>query len=143
MSPRRDRMPPDPRHAAVKALLANYWAKENPAAPELPWGAAEAGCVGAFLRANPKLDVNVIAVCLFNRLRSEDHAPGEGIFRWFRDVLRYQAAPLDRFRLPKRTPSEGAIPYESSDRDPAAEKWFLDRARRRKANGESWMTSTK
>jgi hypothetical protein len=120
----------------VKELLAEYWSEENPESPCLPWGAAEAGVVGAFLRANPTVTIGVIAQCLNNRLVSDDHAPGEGIYRWFRDVLRYHSAPLDRFRLPKRPTAEATVGYRLDDGSAEAQQWFLERARRRKANGE-------
>lgn len=140
MSPRKGRPTPDPRHAAVKDALAKYWAAENPHAPDLPWGAAEAGCIGAFLRANPSLTVELIEDCLSNRLASEDHAPGEGIFRWFRDLLRYGAGPLDRYRLPKRVNFEASVGRNTHRSDVSAEEtrqWFLDRARSRKAEGSA------
>lgn len=136
MTPRKDRRPADPRHCQVRTLLSWYWTRENPQTPTLPWGAAEAGCVGAFLRANPDLSTDVIKQCLQNRLASDDHAPGEGIYRWFRDLLRYHAAPLDRYRLPKRIHSEATVgQFKLSDPDGPARDWFLDRARQRKARG--------
>jgi hypothetical protein len=143
VSPRKGRPAPDPRHAAVKQLLAKYWAAENPQTPDLPWGAAEAGCVGAFLRANPSVGIDVIERCLNNRMKSEDHAPGEGVYRWFRDLLRYSAAPLDRYRLPKRIHSEATVGMDAAanvnadpdSSDDSRDRYFRDKARDRKAKG--------
>lgn len=137
MSPSRDRMPPDPRHAVVKALLQRYWLQENPETPDLPWGAAEAGCLGTFLRANPRVAVDVVARCLDNRLLSDDHAPAERIQRWFGDVLRYSRGPLDRHRLPKR--EVHTFPAgEMRDGEPISPEnraHFLRRAAARKIEG--------
>lgn len=139
MSPRKNRPAPDPRHAAVKEALAKYWAAENPALPDLPWSAGDAGALGALLRANPSLDVATFETCILNRMLSEDHAPGERVFRWIGDLLRYHAAPLDRYRLPKRPAQSSEANVGRNFNQPNAEEdrqWFLDRARRRKANGD-------
>jgi hypothetical protein len=96
------RKSPDPRHSRIKMLLDQYWAEENPAIPSLPWGAADAGALGQFLRANPKLAVEAVERCLRNRLRSEDHAPAERVHRWIGDLLRYSSGPLNRFKQPAR-----------------------------------------
>jgi hypothetical protein len=135
-------MPPDPRHAAVKALLGIYWAKENPETPDLPWSAAEAGCVGSFLRANPRLHVDIIQRCLDNRLISEDHPPAERIHRWFGDVLRYSQTPLDRFRLPKvarsaeATLGRSTLPNLTSEQREVTYLDLLEKAKRRHADGK-------
>ena len=91
--------------------------------------------------AEANLRVEVIEQCLRNRLASEDHAPGEGVFRWFRDLLRYVSGPLDRFRLPKRVEyrpeaNVGRNTYASPVPDEETRQWFVDRARHRKAAGE-------
>ena len=109
MTPRKDRPTPDPRHGKVKEMLEQYWHRESPMLPTLPWGPGEAGALGAFLRANPDLDIETIGRCLLHRLASDDHAPAERIYVWIGDVLRYAAAPLDRYRLPKRTSSEATV----------------------------------
>ncbi|QNI34496.1 hypothetical protein H7849_11735 [Alloacidobacterium dinghuense] len=140
MSPRRPRKEPsDHRHATVKSLLAAYWSVENPDTPDLPWGAAEAGCVGAFLRAHPSISVGIIDQCLQHRLTSDDHAPGEGIYRWFRDLLRYKNGPLDRFRLPKKVSSEATVGMQSAEVESKDDvrAWFLERAKKRKDNGSA------
>jgi hypothetical protein len=138
MSPRRDRLPPDPRHAAVKALLQLYWQKENPETPDLPWGAAEAGCVGTFLRANPRVAVEIVQRCLDHRLLSDDHAPGERIHRWFADVLRYSHAPLDRYRLPKPQPAPAKL-VAADDEETARKRreHFVRRAVERRSQGKA------
>lgn len=92
----------DRRHAIVKGLLDAYWKHENPSIPSLPWGPADAGALGQFLRANPNLTPDVVAQCLKNRLRSEDHAPAERVHRWIGDLLRYVSGPLNRFKQPMR-----------------------------------------
>jgi hypothetical protein len=97
---RRKSSEPDPRHSAIKILLDGYWQAENPTIPSLPWGPADAGALGQFLRANPKLSVDVVSLCLENRLQSEDHAPAERVHRWIGDLLRYSSGPLNRFRQP-------------------------------------------
>ena len=96
---------PDPRHSIVKGLLDSYWQRENPSIPSLPWGPADAGALGQFLRDNPTVGTDIVADCLDNRLRSEDHAPAERVHRWIGDVLRYaqprpkhQWAPTGRAR---------------------------------------------
>lgn len=143
MSPRRDRMPPDPRHAVVKALLQLYWLQENPETPDLPWGAAEAGCVGTFLRANPRVNVDVVARCLDNRLLSEDHAPAERIHRWFGDLLRYSQGPLDRYRLPKAaarsseaTLGRSTLPEPTPEDRRKTRDSLLEIAKRRNSEGK-------
>jgi hypothetical protein len=92
----------DPRHGVVKGLLDGYWALECPSIPSLPWGAADAGALGQFLRANPELATEIVAGCLQHRLLSEDHAPGERVHRWIGDLLRYAGGPLNRFKQPLR-----------------------------------------
>lgn len=93
---------PDPRHSATKVLLDGYWQNEMRSIPSLPWGAADAGALGQFLKANPALTVETIRECLMNRLASDDHAPGERVHIWIGSLLRYANGPLDRFKLPKR-----------------------------------------
>jgi hypothetical protein len=105
MSKRLKNASPEPRHSVVKGLLDAYWQRENPAIPSLPWGPADAGALGQFLRANPALSTEIIAECLDNRLRSEDHAPAERVHRWIGDVLRYAAGPLNQFKQPMRDSS--------------------------------------
>lgn len=101
---------PDRRHMPVKGFLDEYWQREMPSIPSLPWGAADAGALAQFLRANPDLAVEQIRECLMNRLASEDHAPGERVHVWIGSLLRYAQGPLDRFKLPKRqTPSEATV----------------------------------
>jgi hypothetical protein len=90
----------DNRHTLIKAMLDLYWLRENQTIPSLPWGAADAGALGQFLRANPNLKPNVVEECLFHRLCSEDHAPAERVHRWIGDVLRYASGPLNRFKQP-------------------------------------------
>jgi hypothetical protein len=97
-----DKHLPDPRHRVIKGLLDSYWLRENPSIPSLPWGPADAGALGQFLRANPKLTTDIVEECLENRLRSEDHAPAERVHRWIGDLLRYASGPLNRFKQPMR-----------------------------------------
>jgi hypothetical protein len=92
----------------IKAMLDLYWIRENPAIPSLPWGAADAGALAQFLRANPKLTPDVVEQCLANRLNSEDHAPAERVHRWIGDVLRYASGPLNRFKQPIQLQTSGA-----------------------------------
>lgn len=152
MSPRKGRPAPDPRHAAVKAFLERYWRQET-GLGDIPWGAADAGAVGQFLRANPTLSVDVIERCIANRATSDDHAPGERFYRWIGDLLRYAAGPLDRYRLPKKAHSEATVGMQMADSlvpsavqidemyvdgeraDPRA--YFVSRARQRKAAREA------
>jgi hypothetical protein len=101
---------PDPRHSIVKGLLDSYWQRENPSIPSLPWGPADAGALGQFLRDNPTVGTDIVADCLDNRLRSEDHAPAERVHRWIGDVLRYASGPLNQFKQPVR----GAASAEAS-----------------------------
>lgn len=96
------------RHMLIKAMLDLYWLRENPAIPSLPWGAADAGALAQFLRANPDLSPNVVEQCLANRLNSEDHAPAERVHRWIGDVLRYASGPLNRFKQPMQSLNAGA-----------------------------------
>ncbi len=98
---------PDPRHMAVKELLAKYWAAECPSLPELPWGAAEAGALSQFLKSNPALTVEQIADLLRNRFRSEDHAAGEPVFVWVKYLMRYLAGPLNKYRQPMERRTDG------------------------------------
>jgi hypothetical protein len=101
-NPPKGRRAPDPRHGQIKLLLENHWLQENPMIPSLPWGPQDAGALGLLLRANPNLRPEVVALCLANRLASEDHAPAERVYRWIGDVLRYSAGPLNRFKqLPR------------------------------------------
>ena len=133
---------PDTRHGAIKGLLDSYWLRENPMIPSLPWGPADAGALAQFLRANPNLSPDVVATCLENRLMSRDHAPGERIYRWIADVLRYAGGPLNQF---KQRTYAGPAPEttvgtwrpgqvrsepepEESIREFMGEEWF-DRAR--------------
>lgn len=88
----------DPRHGVIKGLLDSYWQRENPMIPSLPWGPPDAGALGQFLTANPNLSPDVVATCLENRLVSQDHAPGERVYRWIGDVLRYTGGPLNQFK---------------------------------------------
>jgi hypothetical protein len=97
----RPKRQPDPRHAEVKALLALHWAAENPALPDLPWGPADAGALGAFLRAAPSLTVEQIEQMLRHRLDSEDHAAGEPAFVWIKYLTRYIHGPLNKYRQPR------------------------------------------
>ena len=99
---------PDPRHRIFKGLLDDYWVAENPSIPLLPWGPADAGALGQFLRANPTLSTDVVKTCLENRLVSEDHAPAERVHRWIGDLLRYASGPLNRFKQPMRASSMSA-----------------------------------
>ena len=101
---------PDPRHTAVKAVLVKYWTAENPSGPELPWGPADAGALGTFLKASPTLDVEQITQLLRNRLVSDDHAAGEPVFVWIKYLTRYLQGPLDKYKQPKRKPDEQAQP---------------------------------
>ncbi len=140
---------PDPRHAEAKALLVTYWKRENPTL-DMPWGAADAGALGQFLKANPALSMVTLAKCLLYRLISEDHAPAERIYIWIGGVLRYAAAPLDRYRRPKRLASEATvgmtqdeIPFGILNPEPApeetlAEMWgpeVVERVRAKHATG--------
>jgi hypothetical protein len=93
---------PERRHMPVKAMLDEYWQREMPSIPSLPWGAADAGALGQFLKANPDLTTETIRECLMNRLVSEDHAPGERVHIWINSLLRYASGPLDRYKLLKR-----------------------------------------
>jgi hypothetical protein len=122
----------------VKGLLDSYWLSENPMIPSLPWGPADAGALGMFLRANPTISTEIIATCLQNRLVSEDHAPAERVYRWINDLLRYVGGPLNRFKQPMH-PAVAAeasvgtyrpgkswgdpIPEETT-REFMGEKWF-------------------
>lgn len=99
---------PDRRHMPVKGMLDEYWQREVPSIPSLPWGAADAGALGQFLKANPDLAVETIHDCLSNRLASDDHAAGERIHVWIGSLLRYAQGPLDRFKLPKRQANPAA-----------------------------------
>jgi hypothetical protein len=109
MTPRANRPAPDPRHLLVKDLLEGYWRRENPRVPTLPWGAGDAGALASFLRANPDLTVDVVSTCLGHRLTSEDHAPGERVYRWVGDLLRYSQGPLNRFKQPLRGSAEPGV----------------------------------
>jgi hypothetical protein len=139
LSPRRDRKPADPRHAAVKTLLATYWANENPDSPDLPWGPADAGALAMLLRADPKLDTLTVARCLRHRLESDDHAAGERVYVWIGNLLRYRYAPLDRYRLPKRTCPEALVGMTTGTSEgieaPERAQW-IERARKRRAQGQ-------
>jgi hypothetical protein len=84
-------------------MLDAYWRRENPSIPSLPWGPADAGALGQFLTANPSLSPDVVATCLEFRLLSLDHAPGERVYRWIGDVLRYAGGPLNQFKQPTYT----------------------------------------
>ena len=101
---KRTRKPPDPRHAEVKAVLVKYWATENPENPELPWGGADAGALGEFLKSNPNRPVEEIKQLLRDRLKSEDHARGEPVFMWIKYLTRYIGGPLNKFKQPKGKP---------------------------------------
>jgi hypothetical protein len=128
----------DPRHSAIKALLDSYWQRENPMIPSLPWGPADAGALGMFLTANPNLSPDVVATCLEFRLVSLDHAPGERVYRWIGDVLRYAGGPLNQFKQPTYT---GPAP------EAAVGTWRPDRVRNepepqetaREFMGEEWF----
>jgi hypothetical protein len=103
---------PDRRHMPIKGMLDQYWQRENPMIPSLPWGAADAGALGSFLRANPAITPEVVAACLEHRLQSEDHAPGERVHRWIGDLLRYAQGPLNRYKQPlqpSRMQSEASV----------------------------------
>jgi hypothetical protein len=99
----RARKAADPRHTPIKEMLGEYWQRENPMVPALPWNGADAGALASFLRANPTITPEIVALCLEHRLRGEDHAPGERAFRWIGDLLRYASGPLNRFKQPMRT----------------------------------------
>jgi hypothetical protein len=125
----RDRTNPDPRHIIILNLLKDYWRRENPTIPSLPWSPADAGALGQFLRANSNLSPDVVALCLENRLLSQDHAPAERVFRWILDVLRYSAGPLNTFGRPKCAPdgsSEASVgtyhPGESYTPEPEPQR---------------------
>lgn len=138
MSPRERH--PDPRHAAVRAALTEYWLRENPGATELPWGPADAGALAMLLRADPTLDLATVEQCLRHRLQSEDHAAGERVYVWIGNLLRYRVAPLDRFRLPKRVRPEAVVGMESQvgEREPmsaAARARWVKRAQERRSKG--------
>ena len=124
---------PDVRHSQVKALLAQYWQRENPAVPDMPWGPADAGGLSLFLKANPSLTVETVARCLLHRLASDDHAPAERIYIWIAGVLRYAAGPLDRFRLQKRIASQATVgmrhddnPFAELHPEPSAEQTLAE-----------------
>lgn len=99
----------DPRHSIVRRLLATYWQRENPIIPSLPWGPADAGALGRFLKDNPTVTPEVVGVCLDNRLQSDDHASGERVFVWINDVLRYAAGPLNQYKRPKHVSAEASV----------------------------------
>jgi hypothetical protein len=148
MSKRLKNASPDPRHSVVKGLLDAYWHRENPSIPSLPWGPADAGALGQFLRANPKLGNEIIADCLDNRLRSEDHAPAERVHRWIGDLLRYAGGPLNRFKQPMHNTSSaeasvgtyqpgkswGAPIPEETIRQFMGEEWFARACEHAKAD---------
>jgi hypothetical protein len=98
---------PDPRHMAVKELLARYWAAECPSSPELPWGPADAGALAQFLRSSPSMDMRQITVMLTNRFNSEDHALGEPVFVWIKYLTRYIDGPLNKYRQPLNPKERG------------------------------------
>ena len=106
---------PDPRHTAVKELLAKYWAAECPSSPELPWGPAEAGALAQFLRSNPNMDLERITELLRNRFKSEDHAAGEPIFVWVKYLTRYIEGPLNKYRQPMERRTDGKVKPTRAD----------------------------
>ena len=118
----RERKVADPRHIAFRALLEAYWREEeNVHVPDLPWGAAEAGALGAFLRANPTLEQSAFQSLLKNRLASEDHARGESPRVWLSSLTRYANGPLDRFKLLKRPAmhSDATVGMRREDSEPS------------------------
>jgi hypothetical protein len=128
---------PDRRHMTVKGMLDEYWQREVPSIPSLPWGAADAGALGQFLKANPDLAVETICKCLVNRLHSDDHAPGERVHIWIGSLLRYAQGPLDRFKLPKLQANPAAsIGMYKPSADPTPE---AQRATIREQMGEPWF----
>jgi len=122
----------DNRHTLIKAMLDLYWLRENQTIPSLPWGAADAGALGQFLRANPNLKPNVVEECLFHRLCSEDHAPAERVHRWIGDVLRYASGPLNRFSSPCSLSKPRLLPAPIIPAKSGASP------RRRKPRASSW-----
>ena len=94
---------PDPRHTEVKAVLVKYWAAENPDGPDMPWGPADAGALGTFLKASPTLTVEQIKQLLRNRFSSDDHTAGEPVFVWIKYLTRYLRGPLNKFKQLKET----------------------------------------
>ena len=104
----RKRNPPDPRHVEFRDLLDLYWRMEgNELVPDLPWGAAEAGALGAFLRANPRLGNAGFNRLLQHRLDSDDHARGEPPRVWLSSITRYANGPLNQYKLPKKGGQDG------------------------------------
>jgi hypothetical protein len=135
----RDRTNPDPRHGIIKGLLDSYWLRENPVIPSLPWGPADAGALGQFLRANPKLSTDVVAQCLENRLRSKDHAPAERVYRWIGDLLRYVSGPLNKYKQPMRDAalySEASVGSRPAINTKWEDKEWQAEALRKRAAGE-------
>jgi hypothetical protein len=104
----RTRTPPDPRHCLFRTLLEAYWRDErNELVPDLPWGPGEAGALGAFLRANPRLSADGFRRLLEHRLNSEDHARGEPPKIWLSSLTRYANGPLNKYKQPKERRNDG------------------------------------
>jgi hypothetical protein len=135
-------------------MLESYWRRENPKIPELPWGPADAGALAQFLRANPSLSPDLAGTSLENRLRSEDHAPAERVYRWIGDLLRYASGPLNRFKQPMRAvpgASEASVgtyrdgtSYSPEDETGPIRNWtskeWQEEARRKRSSGEELST---
>lgn len=98
-APQRRATKTDARHQPVRDAIAAHYA--NAIGKECPWGPAEAGQLGRFLRDNPNLLVRDIVQCIANRFAS-DISRGDPPKVWIATLTRYSEGPIDKYGRPKR-----------------------------------------
>jgi HrpA-like RNA helicase len=98
---------PDPRHAAVRAAIAECYTAAN--GLTVPWTGHTARVLATFLNANKTWRAEILVACVRNRFASEAINPAEDPIRWIRRLPNYARGPLDRFGKPKRLSAEEAI----------------------------------
>lgn len=95
---------PDPRFSAFKAEIFRYWDQQNSGSPNVgscPWSGPDRGSLSDLLRASPDLELETFRQLLVNRAHSEV-VPSDPPRLWVRDLVRFAAGSLDRYKHLKK-----------------------------------------
>lgn len=105
---------PDPRHAPIRAAIADAYAQANSGA-KLPWDASEAQQLDRWLRANPSVTLPAALAMVGARFGSDaNHA--ERPRAWLSGLNRYSNGPLDRYGQPEATAAPRPTEYLRPER---------------------------
>jgi hypothetical protein len=101
----------DPRHAPVRAAIAERYAAET-GGLTVPWTGHTARVLADFLAANKGWRTEVLLRCVTNRFASDNINPAEDPIRWIRRLPNYVLGPLDCWGKPKKAPRAATDPID-------------------------------